>query len=169
MRYNLLFLTIIMTLSSYLLPAGHAASAELIWGTVVSLDREKGEMHLRMKGASAKSAFHERKAERVRVRFFPEELPGDIRPGAAVNVWGRCLKTDPPVFGATTVKRQQRGYGDPTGVRSRLGHGGNGHGGGRGHGGEGGGHGGGHGGGPGGGSGGGSGGGGGGGGGGGNR
>jgi hypothetical protein len=93
---------------------------------VVAVDREKGELSLRMAGATAGSAFHQRHLEGVMVRFFPEELPDNIRPGATINVWGRRLQEDPPVFGATTIKREQRGYGDPTGVRSRLGRGGNG-------------------------------------------
>ncbi|WP_373500925.1 hypothetical protein, partial [Desulfococcus sp.] len=100
---------------------GNAAATDLIWGAVVDLDRETGTLNLRMMGASEKSAFHRARHERVRVRFFPEDLPDGIRPGTIVNIWGEPIPGKTPAFTATAIQRERRAHADPTGVRSRLG------------------------------------------------
>lgn len=139
MRHSIILLFLFQAL---FLP-GSPIAAELIWGSVLDVDKAAGTLELRIMGASEKSPLRTREQARVRVRFTPDELPRDIRPGTVVNIWGESIPGETPVFVGTAIQRERRGHDDPTGVRSRLGrgghHGGSSGGGGQGHGGPGGG------------------------------
>jgi hypothetical protein len=103
-RFLLLLLFIISITAS--------AHAEMITGTVVTVEREKGIFYLRT----------DRQQEiQVRTRLF--QLPKRLIPGRQVRVWGDFSR-DNTVFAATDIRGAGKNrHHDQTGVRARIGNG----------------------------------------------
>lgn len=104
-----------------------AWAKDVLLGTVVSIDRGKGEMIVRINDSSYffnddSDQEEETTPETITVYFSPDRLPEDIRDGKLVRLWGSI---EPDVyfkFKATYIRNASRGVGhDPTGVRSRIG------------------------------------------------
>ncbi|MBW1849901.1 MAG: hypothetical protein JRJ15_00415 [Deltaproteobacteria bacterium] len=107
MRRGLALLSMI-----FLLAAVPAAAADLLAGTVVSVERKNGKLILRQ--ADMKKD--------IEVLIHPDLIPGFVESGVKVTAWGDYVQRDPDVFQArkiTPEKSRKRGK-DPTGVRSRL-------------------------------------------------
>ena len=114
MRINLVILIFFICLSS--LPA---MAADVIMGTVQSIDRDRGELALKVMDSSADDL------EEVIVKADPEEL-SSISVGKVIRVWGNYESGMTGTFQAESITgRSLHGRKhDPTGVRSRLGRGG---------------------------------------------
>ncbi len=101
-----------------------AAAADAILGTVVSLDREKGEMTVRLSDTfnSIDEPEVNTEPEIVTVNFNADQLEKSIKVGRLVRLWGSFGSGAQNVFQATVIERSDRqNRFDPTGVRGRLG------------------------------------------------
>ena len=104
-----------------------AWAKNVLLGTVVSIDREKGEMIVRLNGSPSffsdgSDQEEETVPETITVYFSPDRLPGDIRDGKMVRLWGNIESNIYFKFKATYIRNVSRRLGhDPTGVRSRIG------------------------------------------------
>lgn len=116
MRGCILLLIILTLLPGTLQPA---MAMDVLLGRIVSIDRQEGTMVLRPSG----------KEEPVTVNFIPDNLPGFVREGILVRVWGDFDPQKTEIFQATTIRNSGTGH-DPTGVRERIGRGWRRHGGG---------------------------------------
>ena len=119
MRRILFFLIILIFLVT--IPA---AAADVVLGTVVSLDRDTGKMTVRLSGGfNADNAPEDNTGpEIINVKFTAGQLGKSIKEGQLIRLWGRFDSGAPNVFQATEIEtsgRQNRL--DPTGVRGRLG------------------------------------------------
>lgn len=104
-----------------------AAASDAILGTVVSVDRENGEMTVRLSGASDSSDEISDQGddfvpEIVTVSFTPDQLCENIKEGKLIRLWGNFESGSQNTFKATHIRSgNRRGGYDPTGVRTRLG------------------------------------------------
>ena len=104
-----------------------AVAADAILGTVVSLDRENGEMTVRLSGSTDSSDEISGQGdnfvpEMVTVFFAPDQLCENIHEGKLLRLWGDFESESPNAFNATHIRSgNSRGGYDPTGVRTRLG------------------------------------------------
>ena len=105
-----------------------AGAMEALSGKVIYLDPEKGEMVVRLKKESWQ--FYKNHhlnndfplSRRIKVFFPPDRLPGCIKKGKPVRLWGEFDKTKPEMFNARHIRGRGMRLGhDPTGVRSRIG------------------------------------------------
>ncbi|MFH2219760.1 MAG: hypothetical protein ABII68_08875 [Pseudomonadota bacterium] len=89
-----------------------ATAADLLQGTVVSIDRKGGRLILRQADTQ----------KNVDVVILPDLVPGFLKAGDRITAWGQYIQRDPDVFQARKITRDRsREPGnDPTGVRSRL-------------------------------------------------
>jgi len=89
-----------------------AMAMELLTGTVISVDREKGRLLLQ----------HAKTKNLVTVVIRPNRLPRFLEAGSKVKIWGDYNKRDPRTFKAKEIVQDRPGWPrkDPTGVRSRL-------------------------------------------------
>ncbi len=116
-------------------------AADMLLGTVASVDRETGEIVLQLDELPDKTAYPAQ-SKTITVKISPDHIPECVAIGKTVRVWGEYINGGGPVFQAEHIRGGGFGRGmnaDPTGVRSRLGRGRGGHNGGRGGGGGGGG------------------------------
>jgi hypothetical protein len=110
------------------LAASPAISMDVISGTVVAIEREKGVLFLRvadqpgMVKADSKVKVDKTPKE-ITVRIPPERLSKGIVIGKKVQVWGDYATSKTAIFRAQHIrgKHFQGVRADPTGVRSRLG------------------------------------------------
>ncbi|GBC61361.1 hypothetical protein DENIS_2321 [Desulfonema ishimotonii] len=110
-------ITVILTFLFLLGTASAGGSADAIQGTVVSLSREEGKMVVNLPEGSGNF-------RNITVFFSPNQLPGCIREGEPVRLWGTFSENVPETFDASYIRGRGRGRGrDATGVRSRLGKG----------------------------------------------
>jgi len=89
-----------------------AAAADLLSGTIISVERKNGRLILRQ--------IETRKD--IEVLIHPDLIPASVESGVKVTVRGEYIQRDPDVFQArkiTPERSKERGK-DPTGVRSRL-------------------------------------------------
>ncbi len=104
------------------LSAVPAFAADVLLGTIRSVDREKGEMLVDVLDYDGDA---EELPESVTIRVAPEHLAGPIPAGEVVRIWGNFVRGSSHMFDAATIRGRSfhlRGR-DPTGVRSRLGRG----------------------------------------------
>ncbi|MEZ4524751.1 MAG: hypothetical protein R2941_02375 [Desulfobacterales bacterium] len=114
MRIWLFILTNLLWLS-----AATVCAEEALLGTVEAIDRDKGELILRVTDSSAD------RGHKISVFLDPENMPCCIGIGKTVRVWGSYAKGNSSTFQAVTVRGnsfQGNGH-DPTGVRCRIGRG----------------------------------------------
>lgn len=106
-----------------------AWAKNVLLGTVVSINREKGEMIVRLNNpryffSDGSDQEEETAPETITVYFSPDRLSEDIRDGKLVRLWGSIESNVYFKFKATYIRNVSRGEGhDPTGVRSRIGRG----------------------------------------------
>lgn len=105
---------------------GPAEAFDTVLGTVVSVDREKGEMIVRLTRSPAllqkKSEQGQAFASDVTVHFTRDSLCKGIKNGELVRLWGSFESGSTNTFTAAHIRRgSRRSRDDPTGVRSRLG------------------------------------------------
>ena len=104
-----------------------AVASDAILGTVVSVDRENGEMTVRLSGSSDSS--NEISAQEdnpvpeiITVSFASDQLCENINKGKLIRLWGNFESGSQNTFKATHIRSgNRRGGYDPTGVRTRLG------------------------------------------------
>jgi hypothetical protein len=103
-----------LILSFAIFTAMPALGADALTGIVVSMDRDRGELHLRSDGSG----------QVVTVRIRDGRLPAFARPGESVTVWGKWGNSGAPLFHGRNLapgfSRRRPPAPDPTGVRSRL-------------------------------------------------
>lgn len=119
MRRILFFLIILIFL--VIIPA---AAADVILGTVVSLDRDTGKMTVRLSGGfnGDNAPGDNAGTEIIAVKFTAGQLEKSIKEGQLIRLWGRFDSGAQNVFQATEIERSDRqNRFDPTGVRGRLG------------------------------------------------
>jgi len=123
MRHCLIFL--IVTFAAWPL---HAMAEDVLVANVVSVNREQGSIIVKKITAGGKASPQETgggiSASEIRVSVDKNIFPGDLRPGAAIRIWGEFDRHS----GGLIAKRiRSADYGgllsDPTGVRRRLGDG----------------------------------------------
>lgn len=104
-----------------------AWAKNVLLGTVVSIDRGKGEMIVRLNDSTSffsegSGQEEETAPETITVYFSPDRLPEDIKKGKLVRLWGSIEPNVYLKFKATYIRNVSRKVGyDPTGVRSRIG------------------------------------------------
>ncbi len=104
-----------------------AAASDAILGTIISLDRENGQMTVRLSASSDLSDEISGQGdilvpEMVTVSIAPDQLCENMKEGKLVRLWGNFESESPNLFNATHIRsgNSRSGY-DPTGVRTRLG------------------------------------------------
>ena len=116
-------ITILLIIMIHFLSAPAAAS-DAILGTIVSLDRENGQMTVRL-SESSDEIFGQGDnpvPEMVTVSFAPDQLCENMKEGKLLRLWGNFESDAPNSFKATHIRSgNRRGGYDPTGVRTRLG------------------------------------------------
>lgn len=104
-----------------------AAASDAILGTIVSLDRENGQMTVRLSESSDLSDEISGQGdnlvpEMVTVSIAPDQLCENMKEGKLVRLWGNFESDVQNLFKATHIRSgNRRGGYDPTGVRTRLG------------------------------------------------
>jgi len=107
-RYSNCFLLLLLVIISAPVPAG----AEMMAGTVVSVDREQGTFVLRTEGQ-----------QEVQVHTGISQLPWRMIAGKKIRIWGK-YGPDDKNFTATDIRGSgNKRHHDPTGVRARIGNG----------------------------------------------
>jgi hypothetical protein len=96
----------ILLVTILLISVGEVPAADSLQGTVVSIAPKSGQLILR--SGSGQS---------VRVTMVDGLLPGFVKPGSSVTIWGRYVSAG-GFFKARGIA--PAGMVDPTGVRSRL-------------------------------------------------
>ncbi len=120
-RITVLLIMIIHCLSA------PAIASDAILGIIVSLDRENGQMTVRLSRPfdSSDEIFGQgdnHVPEIVTVSIAPDQLCENMKEGKLVRLWGDFESDDPNLFKATHIRSgNRRGGYDPTGVRTRLG------------------------------------------------
>lgn len=104
---------IAVCLACHLAAAGWAAS--VVQATVVSMDRDNGRIVALESGTMRV----------ITVSVSPAQIPGSVRVGTPVTLWGDFADPGAGLFRATRIGANVTGGGsgwqnDPTGVRSRL-------------------------------------------------
>lgn len=89
-----------------------AMAADLLQGTVVSIERKGGRLVLRQADTQ----------KNIDVVIPADLMPGFVKTGDRITAWGQYIQRDPDVFQARKITRERsrRPGNDPTGVRSRL-------------------------------------------------
>lgn len=104
---------LILIVISFLWPLSIAAK-EVLVGTVVSVDRENGDVVIRPIGSPAEE-------KDITMKIPSGGLPGYVKPGATLRIWGTAPG---PTHGFIpqrfTAGDPRRPMADPTGVRQRL-------------------------------------------------
>lgn len=122
MRYITFFLIILVNIITV-----SAWAKNVLLGTVVSIDRGKGEMIVRLNDpryffSEGSRQEEETAPETITVYFLPDRLPENIKKGKLVRLWGSIEPNVYLKFKATYIRNVSRKVGyDPTGVRSRIG------------------------------------------------
>lgn len=105
-----------------------AEASEVVLGVVVSVNRARGNITLKVidtsGGGGGKSS-----SEPLVINADPDKIPGSLAPGDTVQVWGEYAGSGGVrIFRADSIREKGSGNSrnDPTGVRSRLGQGGQG-------------------------------------------
>lgn len=105
--------------------SGPVEAFDAILGTVVSVDREKGEMIVHLKESPDSLQENSEQGEAfvsdLIVHFMPDRLCKGIKNGELVRLWGSFEYGSINTFKAAHIRRGGRRRCDPTGVRSRLG------------------------------------------------
>jgi len=116
---------LILIFSSY---ASAVQAADVILGTVNSINHEKGEMVINVIDILAHDLELEngQNQETIVVKFDPKDSEFlNISSGRLIRVWGNYINDSSKIFKSQSMS--QRGFNgrknDPTGVRSRLGRG----------------------------------------------
>jgi hypothetical protein len=106
-----------------------ADASEVLLGTVVAIDRDQGRITLKLIDTSGGSEGRATSGSIV-ITLAPNKIPGSVSPGDTIRVWGDYASGGGAKFRADAVRKSGSGGGgtDPTGVRSRLGQGGQGNG-----------------------------------------
>ena len=104
-----------------------AEASDVILGNVVSVDRENGEMTVRLSESSDSSKEISGQEDKlspkiIKVYFTPDQFRENIREGKLIRLWGNFESDSQNTFKATHIgSGSQRDGNDPTGVRRRLG------------------------------------------------
>jgi hypothetical protein len=127
MRTHLVILILILTC---LFPISLFAE-DVLLGTVLSVEKAKGEIVLDLPDNPWGDEGPESKGRSVLVHMAPENIPDNLETGIVIRVWGNYMNGPPRIFQADTVRGRWMKPGmpkpppgamvDPTGVRSRLG------------------------------------------------
>ncbi|OQX20361.1 MAG: hypothetical protein BWK80_35815 [Desulfobacteraceae bacterium IS3] len=102
-----------------------AGAADVLLGTVASVDRESGEIVLKLEELPDKTT-SPAEAQKITVKISPDRMPEYIVIGKTLRVWGEYINGGSLIFQAENIRGCCFGRGmnaDPTGVRSRLGRG----------------------------------------------
>jgi hypothetical protein len=116
-------ITILLIIMMHFLSAPAAAS-DAILGTIVSIDRENGQITVRLNESSDEISGQGDiiVPEIVTVSIAPDQLNENMKEGKLVRLWGNFESGTPNLFKATHIRSgNSRGGNDPTGVRTRLG------------------------------------------------
>lgn len=102
-----------------------ADASEVLLGTVVAIDRDQGRITLKVIDTSGGGG-GEAVSGSIVISATPEKIPSSLSPGDTVRVWGEYAAGGGATFRADSIRKGGSGGGgnDPTGVRSRLGQGG---------------------------------------------
>ncbi|QTA82191.1 Uncharacterized protein dnl_45620 [Desulfonema limicola] len=98
-------------------------AADVILGTVETIDSHKGEMTVNIIDSSAKDLEQEKT---ITIKFDPEDTDiSNFSTGRLIRVWGSYVNGVSGIFKAQSFSKKgfQGMRNDPTGVRSRLGRG----------------------------------------------
>lgn len=107
--------------------ASVAEASEVLLGTVVAIDRDRGSITLKVIDAEG-GGQGQTVPESLVIAAAPEKIPSSLSPGDTVRVWGEYSSGGGGTFRADSIRKRGSGSNgtDPTGVRSRLGKGGQG-------------------------------------------
>jgi hypothetical protein len=100
-----------------------AEASDVLLGVVVSVDRGQGRITLKVIDSSGPG-----EGQSLVIAASPEKIPGSLSPGDTIRVWGDYASNGGAAFRADAIRKGGSGDSgtDPTGVRSRLGKGGQG-------------------------------------------